>query len=93
MLVDAVSEVTHVSCNGGSDGTISVTIMGGVNPFSYQWSDGPQFEDRTGLMAGTYTLTITDAVGTELIQTYVVNEAPPISLNNVELTPETGDRL
>ena len=89
-VVDAVSDITHVSCNGGSDGAINITIMGGISPFSYLWDDSTQFRDRTGLAAGTYTITITDAVGTTFVDTYVINEAPPIILSNVELTPETG---
>ncbi|MEM1320751.1 MAG: cohesin domain-containing protein [Bacteroidota bacterium] len=89
-MVDATDEVTHVSCNGGSDGAININVMGGIAPFSYLWSNSSQLEDQVGLTAGTYTLTITDAVGSTFTRTFTVNEPAPIVLSNVEITPETG---
>ncbi|GAA0190466.1 hypothetical protein GCM10009122_52060 [Fulvivirga kasyanovii] len=55
--------ITDVSCYGGSDGAISVTINSGESPFEYSWSNGNTGSDVTGLSAGVYILTITDARG------------------------------
>ena len=52
---------THVACFGGNTGAINLTPSGGVGPYTFAWSDGPTTEDRTGLTAGTYTVTITDS--------------------------------
>ncbi len=53
--------LTDPLCNGDANGTINVTVNGGTPTYTYGWNDGNSNEDRTGLVAGTYTLTLTDA--------------------------------
>ncbi len=54
---------TNVSCNGGSDGTADLTVSNGVLPLTFAWSNGATTEDLTGLSAGTFNVTVTDANG------------------------------
>ena len=65
------SSVTQVSCNGGNDGAINISVSGGTTPYTYKWRTIPsnsavafnENEDVTGLLSGTYYLTITDKNG------------------------------
>ncbi|EJF54082.1 hypothetical protein SapgrDRAFT_2422 [Saprospira grandis DSM 2844] len=65
---------TDVSCAGGSDGTASVSASGGTPPYSYNWDNGMTGTTITGLMAGTYELTVTDANGCDMVSTTEVEE-------------------
>ncbi|MCF8451142.1 MAG: hypothetical protein K9G49_14810, partial [Taibaiella sp.] len=61
--VTASATSTNVNCNGGSNGTIDLTPAGGTTPYTYLWNGGVTTQDRTGLAAGTYSVTVTDANG------------------------------
>ena len=60
-----INEQQPVSVSGGSDGAIFITVEGGSNNYTFEWS-GPNGynstdEDITGLEEGEYTVVITDA--------------------------------
>lgn len=50
-----------VSCFGTDDGEIQISLKGGVAPLSVLWNDGSTSINRTGLKAGNYKYTVTDA--------------------------------
>ena len=54
----------NISCNGGADGVIDMTINGGTPPFVISWSNGDTLEDIDSLFAGTYVVMVTDSDGT-----------------------------
>ncbi len=60
----AESQVVDVLCHGGNTGNISVvSTTGGNGGYSYLWSNGSTAPSISGLVIGTYTLTITDQKG------------------------------
>ncbi|MEJ8803274.1 Ig-like domain-containing protein [Pontibacter sp. H249] len=60
----SISSSTNVSCNGGANGSATVTASGGTGPFTYSWlPSGGTDATASGLTAGTYTVTVTDANG------------------------------
>ncbi len=75
---------THVHCNGASSGAIDLDVTGGTGPYTYDWDiDGPDtpdddVQDPTGLAAGTYTVTVTDANGCTVIAKETLTE--PLAL-------------
>jgi len=63
-------------CYGSNDGSILLAVSGGASPYSFLWSDGSTNQDLTGVAAGAYTVTVTDANGCDA--TALVNlTAPP----------------
>ncbi len=77
--IDIAATPTNVSCFGGSDGSIAVTVSGGTPPYSYDWDNDDDEEDLDGLTAGTYVLVVTDANGCQESITVVV--AQPTAIN------------
>jgi hypothetical protein len=53
--------VTGVTCYGGNNGAASLSGAGGTPPYTYKWGIGPTAPQITGLSAGLYYATITDA--------------------------------
>src|SRR6185295_17037766 len=78
--VSGTRVIFNVACFGGSNGAINLTPSGGTGPYTYSWASGPTTEDRTGLTAGTYTVTITDANGcTGTVASSVTQPTSPVS--------------
>lgn len=81
-LLGVAGTSAPVSCPGSSDGTIDITVTGGVGPYTFMWT-GPSvignIEDPTGLLAGTYDLTVVDANGCSVTTTVVVNTTPDLT--------------
>ncbi|TBW27364.1 hypothetical protein [Gramella sp. KN1008] len=66
LLELTLEDVTHVSCYGYEDGAIDITASGGTGEYTYDWADlegTDDPEDRTGLTAGFYSVTVTDENG------------------------------
>lgn len=72
--------------SGASDGTIDLTVEGGVGPFSYAWSNGATTEDLAGLSGGSYTVTVTGATGCVQELTFTVQMQTGI-LSLADVTP------
>jgi len=67
-IIPVLDGSTNVSCNGGSDGTISISTSGGAGGYTYSWVgqlSGPvsSDEDPINLAADTYSLRVTDGTG------------------------------
>ena len=70
----SISQTAAISCNGGADGSVSVTVGGGTTPYSYLWGDGQTTAIATGLAAGTHTVTATDAGGCTITDAITITE-------------------
>lgn len=82
MDITTTSTSTSVSCNGGSDGTANVVVTGGTPPYTYLWNDPAPAQTAatcTGLTAGTWTVTVTDANGCTQMQTVTINQPASIT--------------
>jgi len=59
--------LVNPACYGSANGSINTTVTGGTAPYSYVWSNGMNIADPTGLAAGTYNVTVTDAKGCTIV--------------------------
>ena len=74
---------TPESCGGLADGTATVSPSGGTPPYSTTWSTNPVQNGTTasGLVAGTYTVTVTDITSCQQVATVTVNTASQVTAN------------
>ncbi|HLP49245.1 MAG TPA: gliding motility-associated C-terminal domain-containing protein, partial [Chitinophagales bacterium] len=82
-LAFAPAVIVDVACSGAPTGSITVSVSGGTttSPYSYSWSHNAGLNNpvASGLTAGQYTVTVTDANGCTLTQTNTVNEPTPVT--------------
>ena len=72
---------TNVTCNGLCDGTVTLYITGGSDPYSYLWSNGAISNPITNLCAGIYSSTITDANGCTATTSVTISEQAILSVS------------
>ena len=75
--------IEHPVCNGDTNGTITVTPMGGISGYDYSWSNGSTTQTISGLSEGEYMLTVTDSENCSQSETYTL-------LNQIELIISTS---
>ncbi|PIP53851.1 MAG: hypothetical protein COX07_08510 [Bacteroidetes bacterium CG23_combo_of_CG06-09_8_20_14_all_32_9] len=71
-LTISSNNLTNENCGNGQ-GAIDITPSGGVLPYIYNWSNNATTQDISGLSAGIYSVTITDANNCNYSQTFTVN--------------------
>jgi hypothetical protein len=78
---------TAITCNGASDGSITVTPLGN-GPFTYSWNTVPAQSTPTvgGLDAGLYSVVIDNGAGCDTTLSFTLNDPAPIT---VELLGDT----
>ena len=76
-----VSTSSMPSTCGDANGTATADPQGGTAPYSYAWDNGQDAKTATGLLAGTYEVTVTDANSCEATATIDVSDegAPTLS--------------
>ncbi|MDC0231252.1 gliding motility-associated C-terminal domain-containing protein [Aureispira] len=73
-ILSAVSSSVSVTCAGANDGNILISASGGTTNYNYIWSNGQTNALATGLIAGNYNATVTDANGCTLTVANTVSE-------------------
>jgi Secretion system C-terminal sorting domain/SprB repeat len=76
--------VVQGTCTNSSNGSISTTVTNGTAPYFYNWSNGETTADISGLSAGTYGLTVTDANGATFANSSIL--VPSFTSSNVNNT-------
>lgn len=77
------------SCEGSYNGFISIFADGGVPPYTYKWEDGSTLKTLSSLIAGTYSVTATDAFGCSQDQNFTLSEPKTVDAN-IDYLNESG---
>ncbi|MBK8490776.1 MAG: hypothetical protein IPL49_07745 [Saprospirales bacterium] len=92
-LIIEVNQIAH-PCGGQADGSISVTVSGGDDPYAFFWTGpgGPYFtEDISGLGGGNYSLSVTDFAGTQAsVQVTLIEPALPLQISSATVINTSG---
>jgi len=81
--LDVNASVTQPLCNGDATGSITITSVNGVSPFTYLWSTGDTGTSIDGLSPGSYNVTVTDSTGCSRKLYFVINNPPAINASVV----------
>ena len=81
-----VEGIAHsIQCFGALNGNASASPLNGTAPFTWLWNTGQTVSSLNGLGKGTYTVTVTDAIGCQGTEEILVTE-PPILMASAKAT-------
>jgi hypothetical protein len=87
--VSVTGTTTNILCFGQSTGAAAVTVSGGTTSYSYNWSNGGNTAAINNVVAGTYTVTVTD--GNNCVSTFVSTISQPTA--GINLVPTSTNIL
>jgi len=72
---------TDVLCWNEATGAVAVGVSGGTPGYSYVWSNNETTQDINNVLAGTYTVTVTDDNGCTTVLADIVNQPDNVNLS------------
>ncbi len=76
-MVITLDSINNATCTNTGDGEVQITVTGGTAPYTYNWiSDSVSIltaSDLTGVIAGDYTLIVTDASGCIITDSFTID--------------------
>ena len=91
--IEISSAIQNVTEFGDMDGAIDITISGGVQPFTFLWSNNETSEDIDSLLAGVYSVMVTDSHNYTKSDTFDITQPAPdtmIVVFEITYPSETG---
>ena len=80
-----ITDSTNVLCFGATNGSATITPIGGSPPYTYSWSPGTSTDSTAQFLpAGTYFATIIDAAGCKTIKSVTITEPPQLISDNID---------
>ncbi|MCI4669246.1 MAG: gliding motility-associated C-terminal domain-containing protein [Bacteroidia bacterium] len=80
------ANVKDATCAGGRDGSISYEANGGTPPYTYVWSNNSTEENQFDLVAGLYSVLLTDANGCTKVDSFEIKQ-PDFFDIEADITP------
>jgi hypothetical protein len=86
-MLDIEGIVGNPQCQGTNDGSVELSVTGGVAPYSFKWSDGSENQTLSGVAAGNYSVMVTDANNCSNEATFTLTNTTALSLETVVNQP------
>ena len=77
----------NVTCLNGSNGQVDITVNGGTAPYTYAWSNGAPTQDIIGVVAGNYSVVVTDNQGCTISGSYAISQPSSAISVTSSITP------
>ena len=78
-----LNTVVNITCYGACDGQISTSSTGGASPYLYSWTGGCTSAACNSLCPGSYTVTVTDAIGCISTSDTSISEPPALTASTI----------
>lgn len=80
LLINDISVLNPI-CFGANNGEIKINVSGGKAPYNIVWSNGIAGLENVGIIAGTYTVTVTDANGCSIFKNYTLTDPAQLTVD------------
>lgn len=84
-LLTVSASGTNVSCYGGSDGSATAVVAGGIPPYEFLWNNNNSTQDILNLASGVFEVSVTDANGCEKTDLVSIGQ-PPLLVSNTSIS-------
>jgi hypothetical protein len=81
----AAFSYVNVNCYGESNGKANASLSGGKPPYTYLWSNGNTSSTLSGLRAGSYSVTVSDATPSSKSFTFAISQPSAMIVNNLAI--------
>ena len=81
---------TILNCANFCDASVTALVSGGVAPYTYAWNTGSTGPVLPNVPIGTYTVTITDGNGCQIVESATVTAPPPLTVDITSSNPDCG---
>jgi gliding motility-associated-like protein len=75
------SQISDAKCHNTNDGSITLNVSGGHEPYQYLWSNGSSEPNLFGIRRGVYSVVVTDSNGCVSQGNFTVNSPAPVVIN------------
>ncbi len=89
-LTPSIYNGFNISCFGSRDGSVVLTVTGGVPPYTYNWSNGSNTKDISNVAAGYYRVTVVADDGEEVEAEVTLIEPEAINIDQLISTYPNG---
>ena len=86
-----IIEQEKITCQTEDGVKVSLSGSGGIAPnsFQYQWSNGKTGKELSNLLAGTYTVTLTDENNCNTTKDIIIEAIPTLVIDSIEMYAPT----